>query len=708
MSFLNYYIRFENFIGEGEDVEIQIQDLATLDDPPGPTVEIELEGKDIAVLMDSVTNEDNKTEAIKGRRLTFGFNSGEYDVDGVDTVVDVGTFSDGDDGRFRVRLGTGTGPLAVPFLGNLVLDDNSEAFQPRPNAVQLRAGEGFGNLKEIEFKDGDQIAIGHYAIIDYFVMILDRLVTGQDIHVVFNLYETDTDPEASHAFSDTYINALTFETDVDKREDCFTVLTKICEALGCFITNDNDGWWIIRWDEYDAIGTSILTHRVANFTNAGVLQNYTLENLTKRIASDQDVLYEGYYMSFDSAQRRYQRKAKSVTHEYKYEQPKEVPCNSGFTRGQVDDDVLPLKTYVPSCWTLKRGWGVNETTPNSDMRIWVRYDANDNEDERYLVFTPQAASGGEFNYGVSEGIDIHEKDKFEFSVDYSADSDNAINGPASIGIAAVVLYGDDSTVWILGDNISALGDVQVPEWKLTNADLSVNFDYYQWFFDASSGAEDYTEFRTYSIDAPPAPVDGQVKIHLFAANQLGSGIDDFAIRYNNLQYTYIPLVGGTYQRVNGQRQQVTGDNDSRKEIVHQMYLGDSPKKLFKGALKKFDGTNYVLTETWNDFLTATYFTDVQLGKFIVFQWWNQFRKTRTVIETDVQGLNSGEATGIPGLIHRWAIQHEGQETKWFMLTSFRAMDFYKCGWQGVFVETSDLDGDRNYDDTYLFSYIYGG
>lgn len=704
--FINYYIRFDN--AEQQEVELQLQDLSTLEDPPGDTVNVILEGKEDVCVLDSSDQDENVTKAIKGRRLTCGFNSGDYDVDGTDTNIDVDSFSDGDDGRFRVRLGTGSGPLAVPFLGNLILDDNSEPFQPQPNAVQLRASEGLGNLKDIEFKDGDEIALGHYSIIEYFTMILGRLVTGQEIHVIMNLYEVDTDPDTSHAFFDNYVNALTFETDVDKREDCFTVLTKILESFGCFLTHDNNGWWIIRWDEYDRIGASVLTHRTANFTNAGVFVDYTLENLTKRLAHDQDVLYEGYFMSFDSAQRRYQRRAKSVTHEYKFEQPKEVPCNSGFTRGTVDDDVLPLKTYVPSCWTLKRGWGVNETTPNSEMRIWVRYDVNDNEDARYLVFTPQAASGGEFNYGVSEGVDVHTKDKFEFSVDYSADSDNAVDGPASIGIAAVVLYGVDSSVWILGDNVTSSSDPQVPEWKLTNVDLSTNFDYYQWFFSADSGDEDYTDFRTYSIESTPCPVDGVVKIHLFAANQSGAAIDDFAIRYNNLQFNYIPLVGGTYQRVNGQSHKVTGDNDSRKEITHPMYLSDSPKKLFKGALKKFDGTNYVLTETWSDFGGGLTLQDSKLGKHIVFQWWNQVRKTRTVIETDVQGIKSSAADGIPGMIHRWGIQHGGQETKWFMMTGFRGMDFYKCGWQGVFVETSDLDGDRSYDDDYLFSYIYGG
>lgn len=780
MSFINYYIRFTNI--ETEDVEIQIQDLSTLEDPPGATVEIELEGKEDAVVLESVEQDDDKTKAIKGRRLTFGFNSGDYDVGGSDAVVDVDTFSDGDDGRFRVRLGTGTGPLSVPFLGNVVLDDNQEAFQPRPNPVQLRAGEGLGNLKDIELKDGEDIPLGHYTIIDFLVMILNRLTPLQDIHVVFNLYETDTDPVNSHAFLDTYVNALTFETDVDKREDCFTVLTKILEAFGCFITYDNDGWWVIRWDEYDAMGTSILTHRVANFTNDGGFSNYTLEDLTKRIAHDQDVLYEGFFMSFDSALRRYQRMAKSVTHTYKFEQPKEVPCNGTFSRGDeaaeqtytasnisiaefdpntiilttspfpflsvgesftisgsVSNDgtytvatydiaglscvitvVESLVTEVPAtatitygldrfevdCWTLRKGVPGSYGTPGNEMGIVVHYDDNGVEDDRYLFLSPEpthSSSSTNQTYAESQEIELHAKDKFEVSVNWRLEAD-AANGN-NYNIMRIYLAGEDGSHWLLGNTTIADPTTPLKWWDTSN--FTVNT--------AAGGIDiDFTlineqEWQTQSIDdVPESPVDGKLYIWLHQINQTNIGGDDQTINYSDLRFTYIPLVGGTYRRVIGQQHKVTGDNDSRKEITHEMYLSDSPKKLFKGALKKFDGTNFVLTETWNDFITATYFTDVQLAKFIVFQWWNQFRKTRTVIETDVQGLDSGEATGIPGMIHRWGIQHGGQETKWFMLTSFRGMDFYKCGWQGVFVEMSDMDGDRVYTDTYEFKFIYGG
>jgi hypothetical protein len=149
---------------------------------------------------------------------------------------------------------------------------------------------------------------------------------------------------------------------------------------------------------------------------------------------------------------------------------------------------------------------------------------------------------------------------------------------------------------------------------------------------------------------------------------------------------------------------VTGADDTRKTIEKEIYISDSPKKLFKGALKKFSGGNYILTEGWNDYITPSYFTDERLAKFVLFAWWNQYRKTRTVIETDLQGIDSSSATGIPGLIHRWKIMHGDQDDKFFMLTSY-FIDFRTCGWRGVFVETSDMDGDRVYTDTHEFKYI---
>ncbi len=732
-----------------------------------------LEGSGEPSIMESVNTDDDKTTVIKSKRLLIGFNSGA-DPASTGVNVDVETFS-GDE-LFLAEIHTDAG--SVPFVGNLVYEDNQEAFQPQPNPVQLVAVDGLNTLRDVELTIIGDPPVGHYSIIELISLCLRSLrysgLATPRINVIFNLVEksrlrflsanfnitatdtfripyehlgflevgdtieiTDSDfndgtytiiaitpnPSTSidiqvststfvletsevyifrsngHTFEDIYLDALTFEKDVNTREDCLTVLSKILDALGCFITFDNEGWWIIRWDEYDGV-SAVTTLRKCVFTIEGLFDEYQDADLTKIIATDYDPLYEGYMLSMDSAVRRFQKKYKEVKHVYNYGQPREVPCNSAFLRGTVDDDVLPLKTYDPECWTLLRGFGAHATTPNSVMQIWVRFDDNDNEDERYLTFTPQSSSGGEFNYGRSEAVPIDEKDKFTFSFNYSADSDNAVAGPATVTVGAIALHGDDGSYWILGDNSTAAGD-EVPEWKTSDANHDTNADYYQWFI---SGSEDLTEWRTYSIAAPPAPVSGLLYIHFFAAGNISGAIDDFVIRYNNVRFDYVPFINGQYAEITGQSVKVSNDNGSPKKIEHEMFIGEPGKRIFKGALKKFDGTNFVLTETWLDRINTT-LPENTLAWFIVFQWWNTFRKNRTLIETDVQGMNQSEIDGIPGLIHRWQILHGGQEDKYFMMTSLRAMNFRTSGWQGVFVETSDADGDRAYDDTFEFKYI---
>lgn len=776
---VSYFIDFVNF----EEQAIQLA-IDTLDQPALPVDEVInpfLTGSESPVILESVEVDDDKTKVIKGKRLTCGFLSTDPVpfVGGVTRANNVDTFSDGDEANFRVQLNVNSGPGSIPFLGSLVLDDNTEAFQPTPNPVRLYASEGLGSLKDVPLRESDDdVPVGHFRIIDYLYLCLNRIRQADNIYVAMNLYEksrfrklsanfnvtatnkfripydqlgflevgdtieitgstlgnngsytitnivenptTSIDIEVStstfvlettevwvfrsnnHTFWDIMLDALTFENGVNERDDCATVINKILDAFGCFIVFDdagsNQGWYIIRWDEYDRITTGSTTLKFAKFVYGAfpTFDQYMDIDLDRIIAHDSDLQYTGHRLSNDSAVKRFQRRWKSIAHIYNFQQPLEVPCNVNLLRGTVDDDVIPLKTYIPDCWTLHNEFGSLETTPTSELRIWVRYDDNGNETERYLVLTP-TSTGDTKNYAKSQGIEIIEKDKFEFSVDYSADTDNSEDGPATTFIGLIALYGDDGSVWVLGDNGS-------PEWKLSNDDISVNRDMYAWVFGASSGSEDYTEFRTYSIESPPAPVDGKVYIHLFAANQVNP-IDDFAIRYNNIQFTYIPFINGGYRTINGQQSKVTGDNNSRKNIEHEMFIGESDKKILKGALKKFDGVNYVLTETWNYYHDPTVLTDSKLAKHIVYQWWNQYRKTRTVIETDIQGLGTSSTIPPPSMIHRWEILHGDQDDKKFMLTSFRNMDFRTCGWTGVFVETSDADGDRNYDDDFEFKYI---
>jgi len=648
--------------------------------------------------MESVNNDDDKTNSIKPKRLRVGFNSGEYDVDGSDQVIDVSNFSDGGESRWLVRILTGS--IALPFLGNLVLDDNSEAFQPRPNPVQLIASEGLNSLRDVELRTlAGELPIGHYSIADYLAMCLNNLIPGQQMRVIMNLYEVDSDETTSHTFSDIFLDALTFEKEVDSREDCLTVLTKILDAFGCFITYDHDGWWIIRWDEYDAMGTSILTHRAAVFdANDGSFQTYELIDLTKVIAADYAAEYEGYRLSHDNAIRRFQRKAKEVVHTYNFSLPKEIPCNVKFTRGTIlMTTVSPTEShYEVDCWTYYK-FGANNpnpdtgsTSPDSDAYIAKILDANGYQTENYLVLPFDADQ----HAIISQPIQVSEKDKINVSVNYRWSANKTGGGSITIDIFQVLLAGDSGNNYTLDDDGT---------WFQSDASWVTNYKIIQgiWVPDDV----DETVWRDFSVESNEIPEAGNIYIVLDNTGSLGSSVDDVDAHFNDLTVDYIPYINGGYGEYEGQEVRVSADNGSRRIIEKEMFIGEPPIRMAKGGLKKFDGSNYVLTEGWNDFITPAVFTDERLSKFIVYQWWNQYRKTRTVIETDIQGINSDQEFGIPGLIYRWKISHANEGDKFFMLTSLRDLNFRTCGWAGVFVETSDFDGDRVYTDDFEFKFI---
>src|SRR6188768_1140351 len=187
---VSYFIDFVNF--EEQAVQLAID---TLDQPAlgvGEVIDPFLTGSDAPVILESVDVDDDKTKVIKGRRLTCGFLSTDPIpfVGGVTLANNVDTFSDGDEANFRVQLIVNSGPGTIPFLGSLVLDDNTEAFQPTPNPVRLFAGEGLGSLKDVPLRESDDdIPVGHFRIIDFLYLCLNRIRQADNIYVAMNLYE---------------------------------------------------------------------------------------------------------------------------------------------------------------------------------------------------------------------------------------------------------------------------------------------------------------------------------------------------------------------------------------------------------------------------------------------------------------------------------------------------------------------------------------
>ncbi len=701
MSLIFYDINFKN--KQLDDILIRITDRENYD-PLGDSdlTYVDLVGIAPALELETFNVNEDKFNPIIGQRATIRFKSTD--------TVNFSTFARGEDYRFFVRASTGS---TILFNGWVAMEDNQQAFLPAGQTVTLTATDNLGALKDIELSDFDgERPSGRYRLIEIIAWCLRKtegpypgegssLYSG--IKVADNMFEFNHHSTVDNCpLNQTYVDIRTFEKNSSELEDCDTVLTKILFSRGLRLCQYNDYWYILRIDEYK--NSAFVIH------NYGLGGNY----ISRTLGATLDKEIDSNVITFIEAQtlQRIQRPYKSARCYVEYEFL--APKNIDFLHGAVDDDVLPLKTFVIDDWTLLAGFGSLSEAPVVEARIWRRYNTAGYENERYAVLTPQSSTD-QRNYILSSPIDICELDKFIFSFDFSADSDNAVNGPATMLIAGIRLRGDDGSYWILGDNSAGSGTPQIPEWKLSNVDHSVNADYYAWYFSASSGSEDYTQWQTYEIASPPAPTTGVVEIFFFAAGQLGgTSIDDFAIRYNNLSFEYIPLINGSYEAFQGAEFKMHTDDLYTKKIDEKFWLFDAPCKSFKGAMMYEDSGDYFNTSAWVDFAMEQYaIPDLLDFGYEHTHWmcnamWNQGRLETWILNSYFYGLDV--ANGYASPIHKYSMpaQLSPLNRMNFLILSMR-QNWHDCTWQATIAEINDSDsvrqGGEGNGENFEFKYI---
>lgn len=528
-----------------------------------------------------------------------------------------------------------------------------------------------------------------------FIAVTPGLTTETATNVTF----TDLKP---HAFDTIYIDAKTFEDEIGECEDCYTVLEKILTSFGCRLFQHWGAWYIVSVDEMDT-----LTYYSAGFQSTGSFSDYETVNYVKSIGDEETI-----HFSNDDARVISERPHKEVVVNYELEFPKEMPCNSEFIRGNPTSSftLAGHTVYNLDCWTLRRGVGASLTTPNCSAGIARTFDSVNRETARYAVLTSQAVSGGQPNYIISEPIYISQKDKFELSFDYSALLDNNTPGSTSIDLAIFALYGDDGSVWLLGDN----SGTNPGSWKLSNADFTVNRDQIEWTFNAST--QDMTDWLSFSITSPPAPTDGNLYILLYGANQVSGASDDFTIRFNNLTFNYLPYIDGTYKPMRAIEHKVRTARTANAKKEHQVYLSDAPRKAHKGALFKKDGSTYILTELWYKAhivrppsVPAT--TDLKpLTEWVTWAVWNQYRLSRRSFEFNAQGLDTNLlyvfTVNPMGLVHKYYLTDANPNTnnRIFTLLHFNA-DWHLGEWEGYLTEVMNTAEGKTYTDQYTFRYL---
>lgn len=403
-----------------------------------------------------------------------------------------------------------------------------------------------------------------------------------EVAVIYNITFTD-DSTGGHFYDKIYMDALSFEKEIGISEDCNTILEKIL-GEDCFLTQWKAKWYIMRINEYD--DNPIYE---ANFDVNGLFQSFnSATTYAKSVGAT-----ETRRLANADALRRYDRPPAYIKEIFDLIYPQEIPCNVDYVRGDQTSDATVQRTgytsYELDCWTPGRKWGSLLDVPTFTPAIMRAFTNFGDESQRFIMLSKPASSTGAFEYIRSEAIPISFGDEFTWRFEARAMTDTAGDGFNLVCI--ILLYGNDGSVYILRNrNLGVvwdqtLTDVQT-QWKLTNTDVSLFQDGLQWAIYDNANFPKKTEWTSFEMVAAPIPVDGNIYIHLFSANQQAGTFDDFDINYQNLQFEYHASIGGTFSKYTKFHNKVTRDpigyfNSIREKSV---YIQDSPKPIFKGSM----------------------------------------------------------------------------------------------------------------------------
>lgn len=447
----------------------------------------------------------------------------------------------------NIRHGTGAYTAEVDFSGNTVaLPAETRFFYPGQRIRITGTASNNGNYNVT----GDLSTLG-VSSVDFeesFTTEANVTATFQDISSEVHLYDF------------IYLEAKTFEKEIGESESCWEVIEKIL-GEDCYLSQYNGCWYINRVDEFDGNPSYYGVYDSdGTFSTFDVTQQYL-----KNIGADEDTKWIQASCMLYPVNR-----TGSLKETYNYNTPAEVPENVNLERGTGSDPVgVGEETidYTPAAWEYLRVSGATnadiDRTPFAGSLGVLRKEFVDGyQKERYLN---TETAGGFVHYFKSKGIPVHEGDKIDLSVEVLAPpADNAFP-------VHVRLVGDDGSFW---DWKNDPGN-GINEWS-DNSPSSNGWFQYPWRLEDSDGENS----QTLSAESKKIPVDGVIYIRLVNGFNAGN-----PVRFNSIGFQYIPKINGSYSRYSGQySKNETTEEDIAAKREKEVYITDSPKKLFKGGL----------------------------------------------------------------------------------------------------------------------------
>lgn len=459
------------------------------------------------------------------------------------------------------------------------------------------------------------------------------------------------------SYQQCMVDMRTFTVDYITYEDAYTVLTKLLESRNSVLFQHLGEWYIVRVSElfrYDTINGT-------RYNSDGFADAITDASWTADLNQAGDIIPVEEFMI-----KSFLNPVLSNKVIYKYTGFDEFLCNEIFRRGVIELDTPTTKEYHVDCWGHYTG-AIISTTPASVLfRRREVYDAVTDtltEDYIFLQHEPVAAQD---HFVKSEPAQVSASDKLK--IVFQRRLLNNYTATATEILARVLLYAYDGTYYTL-DNDGL--------WYESNASFTVNTR--ALVYDYTSSEERY-KWITKQVDSDFIPKNGTIVVLLYEGSaNLFTGQET---HFNDFKISYLSYMAGkNIVNVEADYHKLTLSSQLKATAEYEVFLSDSPKHIFKGALFMADGVT--LTYHWYEMQFPS--TQYPIKRFNAIDHYKM--SNRNMIKAD-------------GSFYKWIVGEpinsvqkititNGDPNKRFLPAFIRDLDTLKSKFSSLLIEVFD-------------------
>lgn len=482
-------------------------------------------------------------------------------------------------------------------------------------------------------------------------------------YVYENLYENNHNT-ASSSLAQTFIDVQSFISG-EKFEDCYGILSKICDRFNLTLFQSLGRWNIIRWDEL-RLGASI---------NGFIYDKDFL--LLGTTTLDSDMLFGFQEDTYPEAglSKSAVRPFKFVKETFNYRQPKYLLKNYdlqtlGALIRQYVSGTNTIYEYVAIGW--ESAWPV---APVAERFIRVVKDSTGTELDRALVL--RGPTGDSARAIQSEPFEVSQGDKIKFSFSFQTN----VSQSGSITIIFALRLTDGTTNRYV-DELPAENGAWIG---------NIGFNY-----SLPSGGNT-NQIQTVEISSSQIPFDGLIYCYLAQCTFSPQSTAKETI-FRDIRLEYTPFINDSVKIIGHvHNDQQTPDIKNKED--GEIYADDSPRNSIQGTLflSSFVGNIQKKTTLWHRGGVAE---SLKLGEITTREQLQWRSEVRTRMDGNFRGLiQSGKYVSM--LTHFAYAQMAGLNFLFGNLQIDYRNNQFSCSATELF-----KDGEADIADDYTFTYLY--